>query len=236
MNQSKKQSLIGERFSLLSVQAKDEEGSTKNATKYFCLCDCGNITSVVAAKLNNGTTKSCGCLKRVRASLLNKSHGLRGSLTYTVWANMKSRCREGVDENYGERGITYDSEWSDFNKFLQDMGECPEGMSLDRIDVDGNYCKGNCRWESKSMQTHNRRKLTVKNNNTYSKYIGVSWSETSRKWVSKLVKNYEVVHREYFTLEYDAALAYDNISELYYGDRPNKTQGVDNGTDKERLN
>ena len=230
MSQSRKQSLIGKRFTSLLVQAKDEDGSTKNATKYICLCDCGNTTSVVAAKLNNGTTKSCGCLRRERTSLLNKSHGMRSTPTYAAWANMKSRCNEAEDKNYGERGISYDPDWSDFNNFLQDMGEAPEGMSLDRIDVNGNYCKENCRWADQSVQTHNRRKLPMKSEETYSEYIGVSWSQTSKKWLSKLTKDGKIVHREYFDSEYYAAIAYDNVSELYYGDRPNKTEGKSNVT------
>lgn len=218
-------SLVGEKFGLLTVVSKNEEESTKHATKYDCICDCGNATIVMAAKLNNGHTKSCGCLRK--QSPANKTHGLRNTPTFACWANMKNRCEKDYIQNfdnYKARGISYDPRWENFINFLQDMGEAPEGMSLDRIDVNGNYCKENCRWVDRSMQMHNRRKMKMRNENTYSEYVGVSWSETSRKFVSKLVKNGKVVHREYFDSEYEAAVAYDNISEVYLGDRPNNTK------------
>ena len=74
---------------------------------------------------------------------------------YRCWCNMRSRCRN--EANYVDRGITVCPEWEDFDVFLCDMGECPEGMTLDRKDNDGNYTPANCRWATYSQQGANRR-------------------------------------------------------------------------------
>jgi hypothetical protein len=74
---------------------------------------------------------------------------------------MRDRCHNPnhfAFHHYGGRGITHDPRWEDFAAFLEDMGERPEGLTLDRIDPDGNYCKSNCRWATRYQQTHNRRK------------------------------------------------------------------------------
>jgi hypothetical protein len=82
------------------------------------------------------------------------------SPTYNSWACMKCRCdckNTPYYKDYGGRGITYSEKWATFKGFLDDMGERPEGCTLDRIDVNGNYCKENCRWATKSQQQHNMR-------------------------------------------------------------------------------
>jgi len=79
------------------------------------------------------------------------------SPTYITWRNMKARCNDESNEDYHQRGIAYVPEWEDFENFLSDMGDRPEGMTLDRIDPDGDYCKVNCRWATKVQQQRNRR-------------------------------------------------------------------------------
>lgn len=89
---------------------------------------------------------------------MGKHHGWYGKKTYTAWAQMKSRCKNRKMDRwhrYGGRGITYSPDWEEFKNFLKDMGECPEGMSLDRINNDGNYEKGNCRWATSEEQARN---------------------------------------------------------------------------------
>lgn len=221
--------LVGVRFTRLKVIAKDTIRSTKQPTRYECLCDCSTITSVVAAKLNNGSTKSCGCLRKQRiAKGQNTKHGMRNSTTYSSWANMKTRCTNTDHKSfkhYGERGIAYDTRWESFELFLEDMGVCPDGLTLERIDVNGDYVKSNCKWDIRSVQSHNRRKLPCRSVETYSDMIGVSWNIKRLMWSAKLVRGKEVLFRGMFTSELDAAIAYDNASELHYGDRPNKTRG-----------
>lgn len=79
---------------------------------------------------------------------------------YHSWNCMKNRCNNSnlkEYKNYGGRGITYDPKWETFEGFYEDMGERPENTSLDRIDVNGNYCKENCRWATKEEQQRNQR-------------------------------------------------------------------------------
>lgn len=85
-------------------------------------------------------------------------HATRGQIsrTYRSWEDMKYRC--GSHPEYAGRGISFDPRWEDFRNFLADMGECPDGLTLDRIDNDGGYCKSNCRWTTYSVQNANQRK------------------------------------------------------------------------------
>lgn len=92
-------------------------------------------------------------------------HGMEGTPTYKSWIDMKARClnpRNHAYSSYGGRGITVCDRWRDFVAFLEDMGVCPEGKTLDRIDNDGHYEPGNCRWATRAEQQRNRR-ITVLN-------------------------------------------------------------------------
>jgi hypothetical protein len=111
-------------------------------TTWRCSCSCGNEAVIIGSQMLNGMTTSCGCRKNDGHS--NFRHGHKGkeggSRAYTAWLNMKKRCHGEKEEwvkNYIERGITYDPAWESFTTFLADMGEPPEGLSLDRIDNDG---------------------------------------------------------------------------------------------------
>lgn len=138
-----------------------------NSTYWECKCDCGNTTVVSIS--NWAKTKSCGCLSREQsaenARRLSRTHGMSGTRTYEAWHSAKGRCYRRSNPsygNYGSRGIQMCEAWiNSFEQFFADMGECPDGMQLDRINNDGNYEPGNCRWVTPAENSQNRRSIKL---------------------------------------------------------------------------
>lgn len=133
----------------------------------LCLarCDCGTEKWVNFQNLKQGKSKSCGCHRVEVSQKINLKHGMSATKTYKIWAGMKRRCtnpNEKFYAHYGGRGIKVDEAWSaSFDRFLEDMGECPEGYSIERIDVNGDYTKNNCKWIPESEQPRNTRKTKL---------------------------------------------------------------------------
>lgn len=123
-----------------------------------CLCDCGNTVFVKTGPLVRGNNKSCGCL--FRPADWTATHGMSKNTTYKAWLGAKQRCTNPnypKYHRYGGRGITICKRWLDsFENFLEDMGERPTGLTLDRIDNDKGYSKENCRWTTLKEQNRNR--------------------------------------------------------------------------------
>lgn len=137
-----------------------------------CRCDCGTVKLVHTAYLVNGRSKSCGCYRAERTAECNRQradHGLSKHEHWHRWSNMLERCENPQNPKYpryGGRGIAICEEWHDVRNFIAyletELGPCPPGYSLDRVDNDGNYEPGNMRWASTSTQNANQsRFLTV---------------------------------------------------------------------------
>lgn len=152
--------LKGQTFTRLTVLHRDLTKPGK--TRWMCRCECGVIKSVSAETLLCGKAKSCGCYSVDRIAALNKTHGLsKKHPLYNTWMLMRRRCNSPNSKaysRYGGRGIKIDESWDDFNVFAADMGEKPEGTSLDRIDNNQGYSKENCRWATPTEQCSNTRR------------------------------------------------------------------------------
>lgn len=159
--------LAGQRFGRLVVLKEGPVSvapSGARSVRWVCLCDCGTETLVHGHHLRKyGDNQSCGCLARelsaVRMKAQSTTHGMYKSTTYKVWQDMRTRCKNPSHasyEHYGAKGIKVCLRWEKFENFLTDMGERPEGMSLDREDNCGDYEPGNCKWATRAEQARNR--------------------------------------------------------------------------------
>ena len=159
--------LTGQRFGRLMV-IKRLENNNRGDTVWLCQCDCGNFSRAVSTRLKIGHTQSCGCLRREKLYKVNVLHRKSHSRLNNIWKSMKGRCyceSNTSFKDYGARGIKVCDEWrNDFLSFYNwamangydenaPRGQC----TLDRIDVNGNYCPENCRWVDQKTQMHNRR-------------------------------------------------------------------------------
>jgi hypothetical protein len=140
--------LAGQRFGKLVAVRRD-------SGRWLCECDCGQTRLVTSTKLTTRVATSCGCLR----------HGRYGTPIYRTWQAMLSRCRNSnlpYYKNYGGRGIKVCERWSEFKNFAEDMGERPPGMSIDRVDTNGDYCPENCRWADVATQNANKRDSLIR--------------------------------------------------------------------------
>lgn len=152
--------LTGMRFGRLRVL--NREGSTKDGcATWACICDCGSKLIVRGHTMRDGRSKSCGCLSREFTGKQFTTHGKSSTPEYRSWLKMRERChnpRHHQHSDYGGRGIGICKRWDSFAAFVEDMGERPTPQhTLDRINNNGNYEPGNCRWATRKDQNRNTR-------------------------------------------------------------------------------
>ena len=162
--------LTGKRFGKLTVLCRSEENSKAGKARWVCLCDCGEKTVVTGGNLIQGKQVSCKCNRNEKSRNQKGKHITHGeskSRLYPIWMSFKARCDNPNNTsypNYGARGITYCEEWKKYENFAKwaresgyddtvKRGKC----TLDRIDVNGNYCPSNCRWVNQKIQGNNTR-------------------------------------------------------------------------------
>ena len=203
----KDEEMVGRVFSDLTVLSREGNGDY-----WLCKCACGTEDVKYGKSLRKGDTKSCGCLKKKMIPPTPvTTHGMSKTKTYIVWRNMKARCDDvnhQAYENYGGRGISYDERWKHFENFYKDMGECPEGLTLDRTDVLKGYSKENCEWVDNLTQSMHRRKRTTEST---SRYKGVCFKTAESKFVGTLNYEGKTYHLGYSHSEEVLAERYDKL-------------------------
>ena len=190
----------------------------------------GVFTELDRKRVGNRTivTASCTCGRVVdkrqdalQASKWSCTHcpfteSLRSLRAYGSWDSMKQRCTNPKNNrwlHYGARGITYTKEWETFDGFYKDMGERPVGYTLERLDVNGNYCKENCVWSTPQQQSRNQRRRCT----NMSGRTGVSWSKDKNKWRTTITVDYKTVVLGYFDNFTYACKIREDAEMLYFG-------------------
>lgn len=187
---------IGDKYGRLSIL---NEVESKKWKRYFlCKCDCGNETVVSLDNLRSGHTQSCGCLRSDTTTIIKTKHGLYGSRLYRVWADIKKRCLNSKHhsfKDYGGRGIILCNEWKEYLPFYNwaMANGYQENLTIERIENNGNYEPGNCKWIPQSEQGKNTRanKIITYNEQskplcTWAKELGIKYDvlqlRLSRGW------------------------------------------------------
>jgi hypothetical protein len=209
--------MVGRRFSRLIVLLDAGRDVGRNR-RYLCRCDCGTEKVISGNHLRSGMIQSCGCFMResIRAAHVKHGHsvGGKGTREYRSWKMMHARTRAkrgSMYECYVRRGIVVCERWRSFKNFLADMGPRPPGTSIDRINNDGNYEPGNCRWATRFQQARNTR---IPATNTSGK-MGVS--KCGSKWQSAITFNGARIYLGLFDDVEAASAKYETTKALLEG-------------------
>ena len=156
--------LTGQGFGRLTALEPTEKRSGTHVV-WLCLCDCGNKCLVSSGNLRKQKrgVKSCGCLRKETVKKRSIVHGMSQTKIYKIWQGIIQRCENPnckAYKDYGGRGIKVCERWYSFENFYEDMGNCPEDKSIDRIENDGDYELGNCKFSTSLEQANNRRSIS----------------------------------------------------------------------------
>lgn len=210
MKEEKQKEYIGKKYGRLTILSFNEPRIYQYlwAMKVYsvnCICECGNLHTTDFQALKKGSSKSCGCWLSEWASKKMTKHGLstkdgKKTSEYATWIGMKRRCNNVNNPDYphyGGRGIKVSKEWeNDFAQFYTDMGQKPSSdYSIERIDVNGNYCKENCKWILKTDQPKNTR-VTI-----LFKYLDKEMGLAD--WCKELNLNYSMMRHRVYDLKMD---------------------------------
>lgn len=213
----------GKRFGRLLVKELSHIDKHKKA-HWVCICDCGEETVVLASNLRTGRTTSCGCYRKEIEKIASVTHGLsrtdgKVNRLYSIWLDMKKRCNNKKNKefkNYGARGIKVCEEWIDdypaFHEWAIQNGY-NENLTLDRIDVDGDYSPDNCKWSTLAEQAKNKR-ISPRNTTGVS---GVTYKKSIKKYTVRIgVNGRRIYIGDYKTLE-EAKEARKLAEKKYWG-------------------
>lgn len=198
--------LTGQKFGRLTV-IKKVENNKQGQIKWLCECDCGNSAVVLGGSLKNGATQSCGCLFKEILIKRNSKHKKTNTRLYRIWSRMKACCyNKNVKgyKNYGGRGIKVCDEWlNDFMSFYNWAinNGYKEDLTIDRIDVNSDYCPNNCRWTTKVEQQRNTTK------NIFITYSGET--HCLKEWSEILNIDYSKLHKRIHYLNWSIEKAFE---------------------------
>lgn len=144
------------------IAIHQDGNNSRGGALWHCRCKCGTVRTVLGQDLRSGKSTSCGCAKAETAGLLRRTHGASGSRLYNIWKGMRARCNNPNNpryDNYGGRGITICDDWNRFQLFAAWAASVGyrDGLSIERMDVNGNYEPDNCMWAGAAVQSANRR-------------------------------------------------------------------------------
>lgn len=208
--------LTGQKFGRWVVLERAENDRNKN-TRWLCRCKCSKERIVQGDHLKSGASTSCGCFRSEFTQKRSKTHGISKSPLYSCWIHMWQRCTNPRDKsyiNYGGRGIKIDSKWQDFEPFRDwalSHGYSND-LTIDRINVNGDYTPSNCQWTNRLEQNRNQR---VRSDNT-SGCRGVCWDKRSNKWHVTISINGKSKHIKYCVDINDAIIARKNAELKYW--------------------
>ena len=201
--------MIGQKFHRLTVIERAESTPGNRGKRWLCQCECGNQTIARNDSLKNGRSKSCGCYKNEQASKrivsINKTHGMNNTPEHMCWKGLMNRCNNKNSpsyKDYGCRGIKVCESWKKFENLYKDMGKRPEGTSIDRIDVNGDYCPENCRWATIEEQSRNKR------DNIHIEYKGQTKILTD--WAKEINISVQTLYKRLYDYGYSVEEAFNS--------------------------